>query len=115
MKHLRLFEELKTTEPKYKVGDYIHVNMEPNRDYDDCLARITKIDKNGFLISPEDEDSPDYYKFINSYNPFPYSVDFYNNGWNIKENLIDRLLSDDEIIYFEYLKEHGTEIKKFNL
>jgi len=115
MKHLILFEDLKKSSPKYKVGDYVHIDMEPDFDYDVCLAKIVDVDNNGFLIEPEDKESNDFNDYINKYNPFPYSVKFYKNGWNVEENLIDRYLTEDEIVYFNFLIKHGTEIKKFNL
>lgn len=115
MKHVRLFEELKSTTPKFKTGNYVHIDMEPDFSYEDCLAKITKVDVNGFLIEPNDNNPKDDNYYLNHFNPYPYSILFYNKGWNIEEKLIDRLLTDDEIKLYEYLKVNHKNINKFNL
>ena len=113
MKYLRLFETKLI--PKYKVGDYVHINIKS--EYDNCLAKIIQVDMNGFLTEPgTDRDYNVGFDFyIDNFNPFPYSVNFYNIGYSIEEKLIDRYLTDDEIKYYNYLKDNYKDIKKFNI
>jgi len=114
MKYLKLYETKLI--PKYKVGDYIHLDMEPDFSYDDCLGKIVKIDKNGFLVEPDEKerDNTNLAFYINHFNPFPYSVKFYNKGYNIEERLIDRYLNKEEIEYFKYLLKN-KDFRKFNI
>lgn len=118
MKHLRLFEDNKKqkyTNPKYKVGDYVHLDMEPDFSYDDCLGQILKIDKNGFLVEPsDDEDDKTHDYYLNTLNIYPYSIKILDGVFTEKEKLIDRYLTEDEITYFEYLLKNKN-VKKFNI
>jgi len=114
MKHIRLFESQLT--PKYKVGDYVHLNMEPDFSYEDNLGQIIKIDKNGFLEEPGENDSDkNHDEYINSLNKYPYSVKILNGVFDAEETLIDRYLSKDEIINFEFLLKNKKDINKFNI
>ena len=114
MKYLKLYETKLI--PKYKVGDYIHLDMEPDFSYDDCLGKIVKIDKNGFLVEPDEKerDNTNLGYYINHFNPYPYSFKTLDGIFNDSEKRIDRYLTDDEIKYFKYLLKN-KEVRKFNI
>jgi len=113
MKHLKLYES--NLIPKYKVGDYVHLGMEPDFTYDDCLGQILKIDKNGFINEPEETDSNKKHdNYINTLNLYPYKVKILDGKFDAEEGLIDRYMKKDEIEYFEYLLKN-KDTKKFNI
>jgi len=91
MKYLKTFEYINISNPpKFKIGDYVSINMQPDYDYDDCLAQIVDI--------------------TNKEN-HPYIIQFYNGTtFSMGEDGLT-LLTPEEIEYFEILKT----TKKYNL
>ncbi len=113
MKHLKVFESNLTS--KYKVGDYVHLDMEPDFTYNDCLGQILKIDKNGFIKEPQETDSDKkHVDYMNKLNLYPYKVKILDGKFDAEEGLIDRYLKKDEIEYFKYLL-NNNDTKKFNI
>lgn len=91
MKHLKYFEYTHISNPpKFKIGDYVSINMQPDYNYDECLAQIVDI------TNKED---------------YPYVIQFYNDTtFSMGEDGLT-LLTPEEIEYFKILKTSS----KYNL